>query len=94
MSEPGEIMGEVGDEISLQSPKVWTFCGSGAPSFALGQEVERETGKGTTEIDSVLRGEGKGLGPGAGTLASTLQSCPKKTEDFPVPDRPALCQSI
>lgn len=65
MSEPGEIMGGVGDEISLQSTKVWTFCGSGSPSFALGQEVERETGKGTTEIDSVLCGEGKGLGPGA-----------------------------
>ena len=32
----------------------------------------------------LLCGEGKGLGPGAGTLASALQSCPKKTEDFPV----------
>lgn len=94
MSESGEIMGGVGDEISFQGLNVWTFCGSGAPSFALGQEVERESGKGTTEINSVLCGEGKGLGPGAGTLASTLQSCLKKTEDFPVPDRPALRQSI
>ena len=73
-------MGGVGDESTLFCPR----SGGG-----------RESGKGTTEIDSVLLcGEGKGLGPGAGTLASALQSCPKKTEDFPVPDRPALSQSI
>ena len=60
MSDPGEIMGGVGNEISLQGLKAWTFCGSGAPSFAPGQKVEDL----------------------------------KKTEDFPVPARPALGQSI
>ena len=56
ISEPGEIMGGEGDEISLRGFKAWTFCGS----FAPGQKVENL----------------------------------KKMEDFPVPDRPALSQSI
>lgn len=60
ISEPGEIMGGEGDEISLQGLKAWAFCGSGGPSFAPGQKVENL----------------------------------KKMEDFPVPDRPALSQSI
>ena len=85
-----------GDEISLQGLTAWTFCGSGAPSFAPGQEVDGSQAKEPLrqiQCCYVVRAKDWGL-TGAGTLASALQSCPKKTEDFPVPDRPALSQSI